>query len=217
MPGGRPAAADEVRWRHRLRPGLDDHEAVVRRALGSCQVLAPCPRRMTAPSLRLQIPPATRTPGMPGVIPAQPAHHHRSRPAARPTSAKPSKRSPALADLRTNMARLGSAGTRRPGHGLVRDPHTENAAVIRDKNALEAARSDRLHRTDLNDRQQPVPLRGERITANIRRYTGDLVKVPDRRVALSGHGTCSPKSSVPSLAPRRNANRCRPARRSWVS
>ena len=50
-------------------------------------------------------------------------------------------------------------------------------------------------------------------TARNRRYTGDLVKRAVRRAGLGGHGVGSPKSSSPSLAPGRKANRCRSAQR----
>jgi hypothetical protein len=43
-----------------------------------------------------------------------------------------------------------------------------------------------------------------------RRYTGDLVK---RMMHSAGHDAGSPKSSSPSLAPRRNTNRRRSAQR----
>ena len=52
--------------------------------------------------------------------------------------------------------------------------------------------------------------------ANTRRYTGDRVKRA-RRGGVADHGVGSPKSSSPSLAPRRKANRCRSARRASVS
>jgi hypothetical protein len=46
----------------------------------------------------------------------------------------------------------------------------------------------------------------------IRRYTGDPVK-RTRRLGVGGHGVGSPKSSSPSLTPRRKTNRCRSVRR----
>jgi hypothetical protein len=51
---------------------------------------------------------------------------------------------------------------------------------------------------------------------NIRRYTGDLVKRRICRAAFGGHGVGSPKSSSPSPAPRRKANRCRSAQKASV-
>src|SRR5215472_15032161 len=56
-----------------------------------------------------------------------------------------------------------------------------------------------------------TPALGSR--ANSRRYTGDPVKYAVRRVALGDHGVGSPKSSSPSLAPRRKTNRRRSAQR----
>ena len=55
---------------------------------------------------------------------------------------------------------------------------------------------------------RPSPVQFPR--APSRRYTGDLVK---RMMHSAGHDAGSPKSSSPSLAPRRNTNRRRSAQR----
>ena len=83
-----------------------------------------------------------------------------------------------------------------------------------------AARRVTGHRTDKAGKRMPNELFCASITSRSRllnqvqnqRYTGDPVKWT-RRFGVGGHGVGSPKSSSPSLTPRRKTNRCRSARR----
>ena len=83
-----------------------------------------------------------------------------------------------------------------------------------------AARRVTGHRTDKAGKRMPNELFRASITSRSRllnqvqnqRYTGDPVKWT-RRFGVGGHGVGSPKSSSPSLTPRRKTNRCRSARR----